>query len=136
MVLVVNFLLGALFSIGLSISGMVNPNKVIGFLDIFGEWDPALAFVMAGGVLLNVVLFKFILKRKNPILSPNFVVPLNSKVDKRLVVGSAMFGIGWGLGGICPGPGLANLFLFDPKAILFVISMLVGMVIFGKLNRV
>jgi uncharacterized membrane protein YedE/YeeE len=135
MVIVISFILGALFSTGLAISGMVNPNKVIGFLDIFGDWDPALAFVMAGGVLLNFVLFKFILKRNNPVLTTDFSVLSNKDVDKRLIIGSALFGIGWGIGGVCPGPGLANLFLFDPKAIVFVVFMLIGMFLFNKLNK-
>ena len=135
MVIVISFILGALFSTGLAISGMINPNKVIGFLDIFGEWDPALAFVMAGGVMLNFVLFKFILKRNNPVLTSDFRVPSNKDIDKRLVIGSAMFGIGWGIGGLCPGPALANLFLFDPKAIVFVVFLLIGMFLFNKLNK-
>lgn len=135
MVIVISFILGALFSTGLAISGMVNPNKVIGFLDIFGEWDPALAFVMAGGVMLNFVLFKFILKRNKPVLTSDFSIPSNKHIDKRLVIGSAMFGIGWGIGGVCPGPGLANLFLFDPKVIVFVVFMLIGMFLFNKLNK-
>ena len=135
MVIVVSFILGALFSTGLAISGMVNPNKVIGFLDIFGEWDPALAFVMAGGVMLNFVLFKFILKRNNPVLTSDFRVPSNKDIDKRLVIGSAMFGIGWGIGGLCPGPALANFFLFGPKAIVFVVFLLIGMFLFNKLNK-
>ena len=136
MVLVISFILGALFSTGLAISGMVNPNKVIGFLDFFGDWDPSLAFVMAGGVLLNFVLFKFILKRSNPILTADFSVPANNIIDKRLIVGSSMFGTGWGIGGVCPGPGIANLFLFDPKAITFVVFMMIGMFIFKKFYKI
>jgi uncharacterized protein len=128
--IVVSFLLGALFSIGLTVAGMVNPNKVIGFLDLFGSWDPALIFVMGGGVTLNLILFKFILKRKNPLLSESFTLPTATAIDKRLVLGSIIFGIGWGIGGICPGPGLANLFTLDSKVLIFVIAMLIGMYLF------
>ena len=135
MKLVVSFLLGLLFSIGLTISGMVNPNKVIGFLDLFGTWDPDLIFVMGGAVVVNVVLFRFIMKRKNPLLSPEFSLPTATDIDWRLVLGSSLFGIGWGIGGICPGPGIANLFTGEPKIIAFIISMLVGMYLFKFLDK-
>lgn len=130
MKLLISFLLGALFSAGLSISGMVNPDKVIGYLDFFGQWDPSLVFVMGGGVGLNLILFKFILKRNQPVLEGHFSIPKNKKVDARLIIGSALFGIGWGLGGVCPGPGLSNLFLLSPQVIAFLISMIAGMLIF------
>lgn len=128
--ILVGFFTGLLFSVGLSISGMVNPNKVIGFLDIMGDWDPALMFVMVGGVLVNTILFKFILKRKNPIFTDGFSLPTAKDIDIRLVMGSALFGIGWGIGGVCPGPGLANLFTLDHKPIVFCIAMIVGMFLF------
>lgn len=134
MKIMISFILGSLFAVGLSISGMVNPHKVIGFLDIFGEWDPALVFVMGGGVLVNLVMFKFILKRKNPLLGGEFQLPLNKQVDKKLVLGSMLFGIGWGIGGVCPGPGLSNLFLFSPHILVFLVFMLLGMFIFQKTN--
>ena len=135
MTLIISFLLGSMFSIGLAISGMMNPEKVIGFLDFFGAWDPALIFVMGGGVTLNFVLFKFILKRKNPILTPVFSLPSNNKIDKRLIIGAALFGIGWGIGGVCPGPGISNLFLFNPKVIVFLIFLILGMVLFNLFNK-
>jgi uncharacterized membrane protein YedE/YeeE len=112
MKLIVSFILGMLFSMGLSISGMVNPDKVLGWLDFFGAWDPSLIFVMGGAVTVNILFFKLILKRKHPLLENKFSVPTKTVVDNRLLVGSALFGIGWGLGGVCPGPGLSNLFLF------------------------
>lgn len=135
MKIIVSFLLGALFSAGLSISGMVNPDKVIGYLDFFGKWDPSLIFVMGGGVTLNLILFKFILKRKNPLIDEEFSVPTNSKIDKRLILGSALFGIGWGIGGVCPGPGLSNLFLLSSQVIAFLVSMVVGMLMFKFVNE-
>lgn len=128
--ILVGLLTGVLFSIGLSVAGMVNPRKVIGYLDFFGEWDPSLMFVMAGGVLVNTILFKFILKRKNPLFADSFSLPTSKDIDKRLIIGASLFGIGWGIGGVCPGPGLANLFTLNPKAIVFCVFMILGMFIF------
>jgi uncharacterized membrane protein YedE/YeeE len=130
MKLIVSFILGTLFSMGLSISGMVNPDKVLGWLDFFGAWDPSLIFVMGGAVTVNILFFKLILKRKHPLLENKFSVPTKTVVDNRLLVGSALFGIGWGLGGVCPGPGLSNLFLFNPKVIAFLVAMVFGMIAF------
>jgi len=130
------FILGLVFSVGLSISGMVNPNKIIGFLDIFGQWDPSLIFVMGGAALLNLILFKFILKRQNPIFESKFNFPQSNLVDWRLIAGSVIFGIGWGIGGVCPGPGIANLFLGKEEMIAFIISMLVGMAVFHQVNKI
>lgn len=120
---------GLVFGIGLVISGMTNPSKVIGFLDIFGDWDYSLAFVMGGAVLVNLILFKLILKRK-PVLEDSHSLPTKFEIDKRLISGSALFGIGWGLVGICPGPGIVNLVTLNFNAVIFIISMVVGMAIF------
>lgn len=122
--------LGLIFSVGLSVSGMVNPNKVIGFLDLFGNWDPDLIFVMGGAAGLNLILFRFILKRNNPLLGSSFHLPTASQVDKKLILGAILFGVGWGIGGICPGPGLANLFTLKAEPIVFVIFMVLGMLTF------
>lgn len=131
-----SFLLGVLFSIGLSISGMVNPNKVIGFLDLWGTWDPDLIFVMGGAAGLNFVTFRFVLKRKNPLLGGRFHMPTANDIDSKLLVGSALFGIGWGLGGICPGPGIANLFSLKAEPIVFIIFMLLGMLSFKWFDKI
>ena len=131
----VAFFLGILFSIGLTISGMVNPNKVIGFLDIFRQWDPDLIFVMGGAVSINLVLFRLILKRNKPIMAANFQLPGLKLIDRNLVLGASLFGIGWGIGGICPGPGLANLFTLKLEPLVFVLFMLVGMYCFKLMNR-
>ncbi len=131
----VGFVVGIIFAVGLVISGMTNPDKVIGFLDIFGSWDPALVFVMGGAVAFNLVSFAFIKKRPKPICHTEFDIPTNRVIDKKLIIGSSLFGIGWGIAGICPGPGIVNLSLFDPKAFVFVGSMLVGMVIFKSLSK-
>lgn len=126
----VALLLGLIFSVGLSVSGMVNPNKVIGFLDLFGNWDPDLIFVMGGAAGLNLIMFRFILKRKNPLLGSDFHLPAASQVDKKLILGAILFGVGWGIGGICPGPGLANLFTLKAEPIVFVVFMILGMLTF------
>lgn len=134
-VFIVSFLVGGLFSAGLTLSGMINPKKVIGFLDLFGSWDPALIFVMGGAVGLNLVLFKFILRRKKPIMIDSFSLPQIKSVDKKLIIGSILFGIGWGLVGICPGPGIVNLVQLDLKFSLFVLSMFVGFIFEFKFLR-
>src|SRR5690606_20658314 len=108
------------------ISGMTKPSKVVGFLDLFGAWDPSLAFVMMGGVVVYGVLFRLIVRRKAPLFSTRFHLPTRADLDVRLVLGSALFGIGWGLGGYCPGPGVVSLASGSLPAIVFVVSMAVG----------
>ncbi len=117
---------GSLFTVGLVISGMVNPKKVIGFLDIFGSWDPSLLFVMVGAIFFNLISFHFLMKKK-PLCSECHDLPSSKKVTPKLVIGSALFGIGWGLLGICPGPGLVNLATLELNAFLFILSLLIGM---------
>ena len=134
-VFAISFLVGGLFSTGLILSGMINPKKVIGFLDLFGNWDPALIFVMGGAVGLNLLLFKLILKRKNPVMIDSFSIPKIKSVDRRLIFGSMLFGIGWGLVGICPGPGIVNLVQLDMKFSLFVLSMFAGFIFEFKILR-
>lgn len=130
----ISFSTGMLFSVGLVISGMTNPEIVLGFLDIFGEWNYALAFVMIGAVLVNLFLFKFILKRKKPLYENDFSLPNTKIIDKDLILGSAMFGIGWGLVGICPGPAIVNLVTFSMPAFLFFAAMIFGMLIFKNVR--
>lgn len=120
---------GILFSIGLVISGMVNPDKVRGFLNIFGDWDPSLAFVMIGAIGLNFFSFKFVTKKK-PLCAESHSLPTKKDIDTKLIMGAALFGIGWGLLGICPGPGIVNLVTLNINAIIFVFSMLIGMTVF------
>lgn len=127
----ISLLSGIIFSVGLVISGMINPAKVKGFLDIFGNWDFALVFVMGGAVIFNVFAYFFIFKGK-PFLESQFFLPTKIHVDKKLVIGTAIFGIGWGLTGICPGPGIVNLVNLNLNSVLFVGSMIVGMLIFKK----
>lgn len=129
------WLAGLIFGIGLLISGMTNPAKVIGFLDLAGHWDPSLAFVMAGAITVAAVGFKFARTRTRSLLGLPMNLPTARHIDRRLVVGSLLFGIGWGLAGVCPGPALVLLGSGIGKGAVFVIAMLVGMGLFEWLER-
>ena len=107
--MLIALLAGALFGVGLAVSGMMNPAKVIGFLDFAGDWDPTLAFVMGGALLVCVPAFRVVLRRQRPVLASSFALPTKSALDARLLGGAALFGVGWGLSGFCPGPALAAL---------------------------
>ena len=122
------FIGGLVFAIGLGISGMTDANKVIGFLNIAGNWDPSLAFVMVGAIGAHLALYKLILRRSSPIFGSQFHIPSRRDIDPKLLGGAAIFGVGWGLGGFCPGPGLVSSMSFDSSALVFVGSMVVGMV--------
>ncbi|GLQ07698.1 DUF6691 family protein [Sneathiella chinensis] len=122
-------LAGVLFGYGLALSGMVSPGKVVGFLDITGNWDPSLAFVMGGAVGVTFIAFRLLLKRPHPIFGDKFHVPTRQDIDSRLIIGAALFGIGWAVGGLCPGPAISSLAYAEPKILTFVLSMVVG--IFG-----
>lgn len=119
---------GLLFGAGLTISGMINPAKVIGFLDLAGAWDPSLAFVMLGGVAVTAVGYRTVLRRGQPMFEPRFNLPTRNDIDPSLLLGAGLFGIGWGLGGYCPGPALAGLGFGIPETLVFVAAMLLGMV--------
>jgi uncharacterized protein len=125
--IVTSFGCGLIFGLGLLISGMTEPDKVLGFLDFFGAWDATLALVMAGAVAVGSAGFALARRRKAPLLSSAFAWPSRSEIDAPLLVGSALFGIGWGLAGICPGPALVNLEGLSPPIIAFVAAMVVGM---------
>jgi uncharacterized membrane protein YedE/YeeE len=117
---------GMLFGLGLSISEMTNPARVIGFLDIAGRWDPTLLCVMGGALAVTVPLFPWIQKRRKSLLGESLQLPIATRIDARLIIGAALFGIGWGLGGLCPGPALANLASATPGIVLFVSAMIAG----------
>lgn len=123
------FLSGLLFGLGLTISGMINPTKVIGFLDVAGTWDPSLALVMAAGLAVTVPSFHLVLKRARPLFEAKFFLPGKSDIDKKLVLGAALFGIGWGLAGLCPGPALAAITSLDSSVLSFVAAMMAGMLL-------
>ncbi|CAN5446701.1 MAG: YeeE/YedE family protein [Actinomycetota bacterium] len=132
----VALLSGAVFGIGLAISGMMNPAKVIGFLDFAGDWDPTLAFVMVGALLVSIPAFRWILSRPNPVLDDTFDLPKKTAVDGRLLGGAAIFGIGWGISGFCPGPAVAALASGIPSVFVFMAAMLAGMAIYkGAFER-
>ncbi|MGS0622182.1 DUF6691 family protein [Ralstonia sp. VS2407] len=128
-------LAGLLFGLGLMISGMANPAKVQGFLDLAGRWDPSLAFVMIGAIAVGSLAFFIAKRRKRSLLGLSMQLPANTVVTLRLVLGSASFGIGWGLAGFCPGPALVALGAGYPKAIGFVAAMVAGMVVFEVFER-
>ncbi|MGZ8137381.1 MAG: DUF6691 family protein [Methylococcaceae bacterium] len=117
---------GALFGAGLSLAHMVNPDKVLGFLDVTGNWDPSLLFVMAGALPVAMVTFRWILKRPAPILDDNFQLTGKISVDKALVFGAAIFGVGWGMSGYCPGPAISGLGLGSLESLLMVITIYAG----------
>lgn len=131
----VSFGSGLLFALGLGIAGMTQPSKVIGFLNFFGGWDPSLAFVMVGAIGVNTVVWRLVKGRKAPLLGGRFLVPTRRDIDARLVGGAALFGVGWGLGGFCPGPGLVSLASLQLPAVAFVVAMFAGMGLFELAER-
>ena len=128
MSVVFSLLAGVIFGAGLTLSDMVNPARVSNFLDFAGSWDPTLMFVMAGGLAVTTLGYKFIFRRSSPLVDEKFHLPTQRQIDLPLVGGAALFGVGWGLAGICPGPALADLVTLQPKVLLFVAAMLVGMI--------
>ncbi|MDB0565546.1 DUF6691 family protein [Ralstonia solanacearum] len=135
MAIFIAWVAGLLFGAGLMVSGMANPAKVLGFLDLAGRWDPSLAFVMAGAILVGAVAFFIARRRGRSLLGLPLQLPASTAITARLVLGSAAFGIGWGLAGFCPGPALVALGAGAPKAWGFVAAMLAGMAVFSALER-
>lgn len=126
---------GLIFGLGLVISQMVNPAKVIDFLDIFGNWDPSLAFVMGAGLVVTFIGYKLVLRKAKPFAADRFQVPTNRTIDKRLAFGAVLFGVGWGLVGLCPGPAIAGLLIGGLPTIIFLAAMMAGMALFEGVNR-
>ena len=135
MTVFVALLAGLVYGIGLIVSGMADPANVLGFLDIGGAWDPSLAFVMAGAIAVGSPAFAMASKRTRSFLGATMKLPTSRDIDRRLVIGSVVFGIGWGVAGFCPGPGLVALGMGEVKALIFVVAMLAGMVAFELLER-
>ncbi|WP_334187674.1 DUF6691 family protein [Noviherbaspirillum sp.] len=129
-------LAGLLFGLGLILSGMTDPSKVLGFLDLSGNWDPSLALVMGGALLVGSVAFPFLLKRPKSILGDALRLPTATQIDRRLVLGGLTFGVGWGLAGYCPGPSLASLAQGGIKPLLFFVAMLAGMALFELFEHI
>jgi len=128
-------LAGLVFGLGLIVSGMADPAKVLGFLDLAGPWDPSLALVMAGAIGVGAGGFALARRRTRSLLGAPMALPAARSIDRRLLLGSALFGAGWGLAGFCPGPALVGLGLGEAKALVFVVAMLLGMVVFEGLER-
>lgn len=130
-----SFAAGLLFGLGLLLSGMANPAKVIGFLDVAGAWDPSLALVMVGAIATALVPFTWAKRRERSLLDAPMQLPSKRELDGRLIGGSLVFGIGWGVAGICPGPAIAVLLSGHWQVVLFVLAMLCGMLLFSALER-
>lgn len=129
------FIFGGLFSLGLMISGMSNPEKVLGFLDIFGQWDISLMFVMLGAIAVAFIPFQKAIKKPKTIFNEQIQLPTNTQIDQRLIVGAFIFGIGWGIAGICPASALTLIGLGHFDALYFIVAMLLGMLIYRILNK-
>jgi uncharacterized membrane protein YedE/YeeE len=132
MAMIATFLCGLIFGLGLMVSGMAQPAKVLNFLDLFGTWDASLAFVMAGALVVSGAGYALAKRRARPLLVPQSRWPNMTGIDRPLVIGSTLFGIGWGLVGLCPGPALINLATLSPPVIVFVVAMAAGMVLYDQ----
>src|SRR6478736_9459216 len=135
MSLLVAMFSGLLFGVGLMVSGMANPAKVLGFLDLAGRWDPSLAFVMAGAIAVGSLAFAAAGRRTRSLIGLEMRLPQGRTIDRRLLAGSLLFGVGWGIAGFCPGPALVALGMGQAKALAFVAAMLAGMAVFELLER-
>ena len=131
----VSFVCGCLFGAGLALAGMTRPQKVLGFLDVAGRWDPSLIFVMGGAVAFATVAFHFILRRGSPLLAQSFALPTAKAIDLKLLAGALIFGLGWGLSGYCPGPAIALLAAPDVEMFYFLPAMLAGWCLYGLAAR-
>ncbi len=125
---------GLILGVGLSVSGMIDPAKVLGFLDPFGNWDPSLGLVMAGAVAVSIPAFALAAKRGKPVLAQSFQLPEGRDIDRRLIIGSVVFGVGWGLVGLCPGPAFSSLALGMWPTAVFVAAMIAGMALYRLLR--
>ena len=123
---IVSLISGIIFGIGLTVSQMINPEKVLGFLNIFGDWDPSLAFVMFGALIVSSPFFHLFKNNKKPVFAESFSYSNNKELNKKLIIGSSLFGGGWGLAGLCPGPAIASLALLNKSSVIFVIIMFIG----------
>ena len=135
MIRLISLLSGIIFGLGLTISGMVNPQKVLGFLNIFDAWDPSLIFVMVGAIIIFAPLHFIFKKKSRPILAKNFITIDNKNIDKKLLIGSGLFGVGWGLAGLCPGPAIASISFLNPSSLIFVLFMFVGFFIANRIEK-
>lgn len=134
--IVISYLIGLIFGIGISISGMANPAKVLNFFDIAGAWDPSLAFVMGGALVVTFVGYRFVLRRPAPVMASDFQIPTRRDLDPRLIGGSALFGIGWGIAGFCPGGALPALGTGRSEVFVFVAALVAGILAAKTIQRI
>ncbi len=134
MTTLLTFFLGVLFAVGLALSGMTDPLKVQGFLDIFGDWNAQLLFVMIGATGFHIITYPLIRKRQSPLLSPDWHIPTKREITPQLIVGALLFGTGWGLAGYCPGPALVAATSLEKDPLIFVTAMLVGMILYSAVE--
>jgi uncharacterized protein len=132
---ITSFICGVTFAIGLVLAGMTQPGKIIGFLDVFGNWDPSLVFVLASAVGVYFVTYQFVIKRKSPLLAPKFLVPTKTDLELKLVIGGILFGVGWGMSGLCPGPILTTLGTGSASVMILMVTMLIGFYISFYIGR-
>ncbi len=132
---IVSCISGIIFGVGLSVSNMINPEKVLGFLDLFGLWDPSLIFVMLGAIIISAPVFFLFRSKNKPLFADNFTMPTLKSIDKNLIVGSGTFGIGWGLVGFCPGPAISSLALLNTYSVYFVLSLVGGFLLTEFANK-
>ncbi len=132
---VLSFIIGLVFALGLGLAGMTVPQKIVGFLDFGGHWDPTLMFVMGGATMVYGVAFRLIRRRERPLFADVLAVPTRRDIDARLIAGAAIFGVGWGLGGFCPGPGLVGSVGLSSQALLFIGGMTGGVVLYRVWDR-
>ena len=123
---IISLISGAIFGFGLTVSSMTNPAKVLGFLDLFGQWDPSLIFVMIGAIIISSPFFFLLKSKEKPLFARSFLIPEIKKIDTKLIIGSALFGIGWGSVGLCPGPAISSLALLNNYSLAFIASMILG----------
>lgn len=126
---------GTLFGLGIAVSGMINPAKVLAFLDVLGDWDPSLLLVMGGALSVTFVAYRFILRRPEPVAGETFQLPQKTRIDRSLLLGTAIFGIGWGMVGLCPGPALTSLAYGHPQSLAFLAAMIAGLSLGRRLNK-
>ena len=131
---IISLISGAIFGFGLTLSSMTNPAKVLGFLDLFGQWDPSLIFVMIGAIIISSPFFFLLKSKEKPLFARSFLIPEIKKIDTKLIIGSSLFGIGWGSVGLCPGPAISSLALLNNYSLAFIASMFLGFLLAKVLN--